>query len=364
MNAKWKFIGGIGISATLLFAGTGTVAFARVNRAAQAHPKLGFVMAFSLVSRWVQDRAGFIEEAHKLGDPVTVVSSQASAQTQANQVQDMIARGINGLAIAPVDLGTASTLFSEAQRSGVKVVDYNFVATNSNPAYIVGRNAYYFGELQARYALKARPRGNYVLIGGDPGTSIAQDNMAGYYRVLKPAIKAGRIKIVSAKFNLGWSPSSAQTQMEEALVKTHNHVAAVLSNNDGMLLGAVQALKAQHLLGKVFTSGVDGDLTNVQYIAKGQETVDVWNDFREMGEIGALAANDAALGRKLTEKQLAALAPKGTPVPRITTMRNGKWVVPIVYMPTYVITRRNVCSWVKQYHWYTAKQVFGTSSKC
>lgn len=332
-------------------------AFAQTSK----QPKtIAFIMSFSLVARWQRDQAGFIEQAKALGDTPIVVSSEGDAQRQTNQVDSMINRGVDAIVLAPVNTATAPALFAKIQAAGIRAINYNFIAPNANPDYIIGRNPFDFGEIQAKLALQAKPSGNYILLGGDPGTSVAQDTTNGNLSILKPQVAAGRIKIVSQKFNIGWNPSSAQQQVEEVLIKTNNDVAAILSNNDGMAIGAMQALKSAGLLGKVYISGVDADTANLQAIAQGNQASTMWNDFAEMGRLAALAADTAARGEKLTADKLKLAVTPGTPLPQLTTLKNGKFTVPIIYMPVVAVTSDNLKSWLNDFHWADSKDVFGT----
>ncbi len=299
---------------------------------------IAYLNADAVVSRWVFDEKGFKDEAAALGDEAVVVEAGGQAQTQSNQVDTMITKGVDAMVITPVDVGTAPALFTKAQAANIPTVDYNFIVPNVATAYVINRNAVEFGQIAAQQALKSHPTGNYIIVSGDQGTSVAQDETKGYMLVLQPEIDAGKIKIVSQKWNAGWSPASAQAQVEAALVKTGNQVEAVLSNNDGMAIGAMAALKAQGLLGKTFVSGVDCDLANVQAIAQGNQSVCIWTDFYLMGRYAAMAADAAARGTTLS-------------LPGLTNAPNGSVTVPTITMPTVVVDQPGLCTWLKQSQW-------------
>ena len=63
-------------------------------------------------------------------------------------------------------------------------------------------------------------------------------------------MKAGDIEIVGETFTDNWKPENAQTNMEQILTSANNEVDAVLSENDGMAGGVVQALTDQGLEGR------------------------------------------------------------------------------------------------------------------
>lgn len=313
--------------------------------AAEAKPlKIGFIMAHDIVSRWQFDKNGFVDEAEKLGVESIVVSSGGNAQTQANQVDNMITQGVDAIIISPVDVATAATLFQKVVDAGIPVIDYNFVVPDFKPSYIIFRDAIEFGEITAKAALEKYPEGNYVIASGDAAYSVALDTTKGYMNVLQPLVDSGKIKITQ-KYNSGWSPQSAQTQVEEALVKTNDDIQAILSNNDGMLIGAMQVLDQQNIK-DVFMAGVDADLPNVQAIAQGKQTLTIWTDFYAMGQYAARAAVAAANG---TEPD----------VPRLVKMDNGTAKdVPTVVMDAITIDQSNMCEWLKKSNWITIEDAY------
>jgi D-xylose transport system substrate-binding protein len=78
--------------------------------------------------------------------------------------------------------------------------------------------------------------------------------------------------------------------MEQILTKNNNKVDAVLSENDNMATGAVAALTAQGLAGKVKIGGQDGDKTALNRVALGTQVVSVWKDATELGTAAGKAA--------------------------------------------------------------------------
>jgi D-xylose transport system substrate-binding protein len=135
------------------------------------------------------------------------------------------------------------------------------------------------------------PKGNYVIIKGNKADANADFLRAGMEEVIGDAVKSGDIKIVGETYTDNWDPAKAQTEMEQFLTSSGNKVDAVLAENDGMAGGAIAALEAQGLAGKVPVSGQDGDTAALNRIALGTQTVDVWKDARALGK----AAGDAAI---------------------------------------------------------------------
>ena len=75
----------------------------------------------------------------------------------------------------------------------------------------------------------------------------------------------------------------ARAQVENALTKVKNDVVAVVCANDGTAYGAIQALQAQGLAGKVFVNGVDAEPHAQELIKQGLMTLSNFTDFWQSG---------------------------------------------------------------------------------
>src|SRR5207244_930973 len=147
------------------------------------------------------------------------------------------------------------------------------------------------GRMEARAVYGSQPKGNYVIIKGNKADANADFLRGGYDDVIGSAGASGDSKSVGETYTDNWDPSKAQTEMEQFLTQNENKVDAVLVENDGMAGGAVAALAAQGLAGRVPVSGQDGDVPALNRIALGLQTVDVWKDSRMLRK----AAGDAAV---------------------------------------------------------------------
>ena len=111
----------------------------------------------------------------------------------------------------------------------------------------MGRDATDGGKSAATEALKARPTGNYVLVGGDQATSVAQNMQKGFHAILDPEVANGNVTIVSDQFTPGWKTEPALAQAENALTKTNDKIDVFLTAYDGMAMGVLQAVAARNL---------------------------------------------------------------------------------------------------------------------
>ena len=215
--------------------------------------------------------------------------AKSSAETQANNVDNLISQGAKVLVVLAQDGTAIKPSVTKAIAAGVPVIAYDRLIEDPKALYITFDNVE-VGRLQADAIFKAVPKGNYIIIKGNKADANADFLRSGYEEIIGAAVKSGDIKIAGETYTDNWDPKNAQNETEQLLTAANNKVDAVLSENDGMAGGVVAALAAQGLAGKVPVSGQDGDQAALNRVALGTQTVSVWKDARLLGK----TAGDAA----------------------------------------------------------------------
>ncbi|RMQ74580.1 D-xylose ABC transporter periplasmic-D xylose binding protein [Pseudomonas viridiflava] len=245
-----------------------------------AHPKIGFSIDDLRLERWSRDRDYFVAAAEKLDAKVYVQSADANEQKQISQIENLISRGVDVLVIVPFNATVLTNAVAEAKKAGIKVVSYDRLILNADiDAYISFDNEK-VGEMQAGGVLKAAPKGNYFLLGGAPTDNNAKILREGQMKVLQPAIDKGDIKIVGQQWVKEWNPTEALSIVENALTRNNNKIDGIVASNDATAGGAIQALAAQKLAGKVPISGQDADLAAVKRVIDGTQTMTVYKPLK------------------------------------------------------------------------------------
>ena len=233
-----------------------------------------------------------------------------SAETQAANVDALIASGVNVLVIDAFDSKAILPSVAAAKAAGIPVIAYDRLIEDPSVLYLTHDNVE-VGRMMAREILKRVPKGVYAIIKGDKANPNSIFLSDGFNEIIGAAVTAGDIKIGGEVFTDSWKPDVAQTNMEQILSANSNKIDAVLSENDGMAGGAIAALKAQGLAGKVPISGQDGDAAALNNVALGTQTVDIWKDSRELGTAAGKAALQLCADKDLTK--VAGTAPYKTP---------------------------------------------------
>ena len=264
-----------------------------------AGEKIGLLMSDLRLERWQKDRDLFTEAAESMGAKVYTQSANGDANTQISQIENMISRGVDVLVIVPENGEVLGNVLSEAKAEGIKVLAYDRLIKFADIDLYVSFDNIRVGEMQADALLKRKPTGNYFLMGGSPTDNNAKMFRQGQMNVLQPAIDSKKIQIVGDQWARGWSAEAALNIMENGLTANANKIDAVVASNDSTAGGAIQALAAQGLSGKVVISGQDADLAAVRRIVAGTQTMTVYKPISKLAKTSAEMAVKLARGEKI-----------------------------------------------------------------
>lgn len=306
--------------------------------------RIGFSMDTLKEERWQRDKELVEKRAKEVGATLDVQVANGDDAVQTKQADNMLTKGVDVLIVAPHNGEIAASIVEAAHRRGVPVIAYDRLIRNSDVDLYISHQVVRMGEMQGEYALSHVPKGNYVLIGGSPTDYNALLLRQGQMKILDPAIKRGDIKIISDQFAREWKPEEALRITEDALTKTGNKLSAIVASNDGTAGGAISALEAAGLAGKVLVTGQDAQKDAVQRIVKGTQTMTVYKQIQPL----AFGAVDAAV--KLAHHETVATTDK---------INNGKKDVPAILLAPIVVDKSNVDSTIIKDGYHTHQDIYG-----
>ena len=293
--------------------------------------KIGFSIEAMKGERWQTDRDSFEVRAKQLGAEVISSDAKGDDDLQFRQVRDMIKAGIKVLVLLPHDSNKAGRMVDAANAAHVKVISYDRLVQNSSVDLYVSFDRLEIGRMQAEYLAKLAPKGNYVLIAGSPNDEGAKTLHDAQMKVLQSYIDRGDIHVIADEYIKDWVPSDAYLFMLKAIDSSHGNIAAVVASNDGMAVGAIQALREHNLAGKVLVSGQDADLASIISIAQGTQAMTVYKP----------VSNEAA-----TAAEQAVHLAKNEKTDANATISNGKLNVPAIMLKPVLVTSDNIKSTV------------------
>jgi len=311
------------------------IAFFAPVVASAAPIKIGLSFAEFEIERWAREKDKMTELAKKAGATEVVYQvANNDANLQNSQIENMVAQGVKAIIIVAVDGEAAATAVDAAAKAGIPCIAYDRLIKSSNLAAYITFDNVEVGRQEALGVLDVVKKGRFALLGGSPTDNNAHLVRRGQMLVLQPLIDKGDIKIVGDQFVDGWSQEKALTIMENILTANQNKVDAVVASNDSTGLGAVEALAAQGLAGKVPVSGQDATAAACAAIAEGKFTVSVFKD------INLLSPKAVDVAMKLAQGKSTGL--KTRPLAELTGDKAASGDIPCSFLPVVRVTKANL----------------------
>jgi D-xylose transport system substrate-binding protein len=295
--------------------------------------------------RWKKaDEPAMVKAITAAGGTYERADANDKAEQQLTDIDTLINKGSKVLIVLAKDSEAIKPAIAKATAAHIPVIAYDRLIEDPGTFYITFDNKK-VGTLMAETLKKLVPTGNYAIILGaetDPNSAFLRSGMteAG---IPKLGDTSGPIKVVFEKNTDNWDTTNAKNNMEQALNQNNNKIDAVLSENDSMATGVVQALSAVGL--KVPVSGQDGDTSALNRVALGTQSVSVWKNAFALGETAGSAAAQLCAGTALTAvKAPSDLPPAAAPASLTATpftTPGGNTVQSIILTPT-AITKDNL----------------------
>jgi len=308
-------------------------------------PVIGFSMDTLKEARWQKDRDFFIEQIKALGAEVKVQSANSDDSRQIQDVQALIASGIDALVIVPHNGAAMAKAVNMAHAENIPVLSYDRMITDCDLDLYITFDNEKVGEAQAKYLLDHLPKdkvSNIVRIYGAPTDQNATFFKRGQDRLIDAAVKAGLINVVHEDWAENWEPQNAKKIMNAAISKHGQNIQAVLASNDGTAGGAIQVLKEEGLSGKILVTGQDADLVAVQRILGGTQHMTVYKPIKD------IARKAAQLAVQLAKREVI--------VAKYETDNKLK-NVPTVLLDIQVIDKENVASTIIKDGFHSAESL-------
>lgn len=234
-----------------------------------------FVVGFSQMESdnpWrLAETKSLKDEAAKRGIQLVVTDAQGQTAKQVADVEDLIARHVSVILLAPREFEGLVPALNAAKAAKIPVILVDRAAKGTPGTDYVTLLASNFVEQGRRagewLATQTNGTANIVELAGTPGASVAIDRAQGF----RDAI-AGHpnMKIVATQTG-NFSRATAQGVMQNVAQSLGKQITAVYAHNDEMALGAVQALVAAGLKPgtDVKVISIDGERAALEAVDRG-----------------------------------------------------------------------------------------------
>ncbi len=231
---------------------------------------------------WAAVQRGAEETGAELGVDVAVLAPPAETDVAAQiaQLEDQLAKGVDGIVLAPTDPNALAPVVDEAIADGVPVVFVDTIGANEGVTYI-GTDNEMGAALAADHICANVEAGSDVailqgIITQSTGMARAEGANAG--------LSGCGLNIV-AEQTAEWDRAKGLAVTENILTANPN-LKAIFASNDNMALGAIEALKNADMLDQVFVVGFDANPDAAESVLANEMAATVAQNPYNMGAIG------------------------------------------------------------------------------
>jgi len=197
---------------------------------------------------------GIRGRAEELGWEVATVSANEDKVKQINGVQDLIARGVKGILISPVDAVGVNAAYDAAKAANIPIVSVARGSTSPNQTLHVAMDEKQIGRDIAEWTAKTiGGEGKVAMLMGPSGAPTFRNLGEGYAEVMA---KYPKIQVVF-RTDGPLTRERGVKQAEDALVANPD-LKAIYACNDDVALGAMQAVIAANRTDKTLVTGMNG----------------------------------------------------------------------------------------------------------
>jgi ABC-type sugar transport system substrate-binding protein len=217
------------------------------------------------------------DQAKTLGIKLIQRNANANVSQQNTDIENMIAQGAQALIVAPENSDGIKPALAQAKSKQIPVLTIDRTVTGTACSDFIGFiGSDFLGQAKIAAddmgaALKGK--GSVIVLQGTSGNNVAQARTDGFSQELKA--KYPNIKIVASQ-TANFDQATGQ-KVTAQLLQAHSDVTGLYAENDGMALGAIQAIKAAGKApGKdIKIVSIDGIQQLVQDVVSGTAVSDI-----------------------------------------------------------------------------------------
>jgi ribose transport system substrate-binding protein len=268
-----------------------SAASAQPSSAVAGHKTIG-VSIQNREAQFYQDmESGMRAEAAKNGYALVVVDASRDNARQQSQVEDFISKRVDAMVLTPYDSAAIGSAIAEANSANIPVFTADIASTSTQGhvvAHVASDNVQGGFEAGKLICQAVGKRGAIAII-DEPEVTSVQDRVKGFKEAIAQLCPG---VTVVADVDSGGTRDKANSDTGDIL-QAHRDLKGIFGINDDSALGALAAVRAAGLTGKIAIVGYDatpearraiaaGEMYGdaIQYPARiGSTTIDVIRDY-------------------------------------------------------------------------------------
>jgi len=221
-----------------------------------------------------------------------IAESQTAVATQVNQIEDLIAQGVDALILNPMDANAVIPVMEKAKAQNIPVILVDQGVNEHEDLYVTFVSTDNFAAAKLAGEKMAEILGgvgNVIIVRGANGSSAGDQRADGF----KAGIEGTGLALVNEQAG-DWVVDKAM-QVTENMIQANPDIDGIFCCSDNMVPGILQALKNNDLNpAEICFISFDGAKAGCDYIAAGEMT-------------GTMAQFPAIIGAKAVEVMLGVL---------------------------------------------------------
>lgn len=260
------------------------------------------LVAKALDSEWWQRVKSGAEEAARAtpGIKLAVLAPEReiNIDQQASILEDQITKKVSALAVAPAGVSEILPLLDKAKAAGIPVIIFDTDVDWNSKLSFVGSDNREAGRLAGTHIVKVLGgKGKVAVIRGILGIRTHDERLAGFREAISSSPEITCVTVQPANSERGMGMTVA-----ENILTSHPDLKAIFATNDQMALGAVEAIAARNVAGKVAVVGVDATREAVSAVQSGKMSADISMHPEALGRGAVEAAIKAARGEAVDKR--------------------------------------------------------------
>ena len=285
--------------------------------------RIGLSFDTFVLERWQRDRDAFVARASELGAEVNVQNANGDVEEQIAQIEYLIEKDVDVIAVIAVDSRGLSDVVAKAKRAGIRVIAYDRLLTDAGVDLYISFDNERIGQMMAECIAANTPAGGKVfMMCGSPEDNNVSLVEKGFYSVMDKT----DLEIVGTAYADNWLGEMGYAAVS-GFLDEGGELDAVMCGNDDIASQVIRALSERRLAGEVCVVGQDADLSGCQRIMEGTQTMTVYKSIETL----AMRAAESAV----------VLAEEGS-VKTAGTYFDGTYEVPYIGLEPIAVTESNM----------------------